>query len=87
LVEAERYKRIVNTVSKFDALGKDLRWVFCHLFESYAPPDKPWYIDETVYWFGTSPSPGPLPLARPISTIVPEEEGYQPGVHWLREAP
>lgn len=87
LVEAERYERIVNTVSKFDALGKDLRWVFCHLFESYAPPEKPWYIDETVYWFGTGPSPGLLPLARPISTVVPDEEGHRPGVHWLRAAP
>ena len=52
-VEAERYRRIFNTVSRFDVNGKPLRWVFCHLFQTYAPPEQDWVLDETVYCFAT----------------------------------
>jgi hypothetical protein len=38
IVEAERYSRIFNTVSNFSPNGKNLKWVYCHLFQPYSPP-------------------------------------------------
>jgi len=90
IVEAERYARIVNTVRSFDARGKDLRWVYCHLFQSYAPPHDCWIIDETVYYFGRSDQADCEPIAR-RSAVVREDESNSdnPGVsvHWLRPTP
>jgi len=85
-VEAERYARILNTVGWFDAKGKDLRWVYTHLYESYAPPDKAWYFDETIYKFGLNQDVNSEPIAM-HSTVVPPEVGGISGVHWMRDAP
>ena len=49
-VENKRYERIVNKVMNFDNSGKDLRWIYCHLFQSYAPPDQDWVYDETIHY-------------------------------------
>ena len=90
VVEAERYRRIFNSVQRFDAMDKDLRWVYCHLFQSYAPPYDCWIIDETVYYFGRSYDVGIEPISK-RSAIVPEEEDDQDNadvpVHWLRPPP
>lgn len=85
-VEAERYKRIMETVVSFDAKEKDLRWIFAHLFESYSPPDKPWFCDETVYKFGANREDNPDPLAT-HSAVVPQLEGGVDDAHWLRDPP
>ena len=85
-VEAERYRRIFNTVSRFDVSGKPLSWVFCHLFQSYAPPDQGWVLDETVYYFATASMLGKTPLEH-FAVIVPETEMSSSGVHWLRDPP
>lgn len=87
LVEAERFRRIINTAAKFNPNGKDLRWIYCHLYEAYAPPECQWYFDETIYPFGfRDKDPGTAPLTR-TSSVVPHEEGVLDGAHWLREAP
>lgn len=90
IVEAERYDRIVNTVREFDAQGKDLLWVYCHLFQSYAPPDDCWVIDETVYYFGRSDQAHSEPIAE-RSAIIQEDEcddgDSEFSVHWMRPAP
>jgi hypothetical protein len=87
LVEAERFRRILNTAAKFDPNGKDLRWIYCHLYEAYAPPECEWYFDETIYPFGfRGENPGAAPLAT-TSSVVPPEAGVEPGAHWLRDAP
>ncbi len=86
LVEAERFKRILNTAARFSPNGKDLRWVYCHLYEAYAPPDKAWYFDETIYPLGLNVQPNLEPITLRAS-VVPNEEGTQEGTHWLREAP
>ncbi|MBI1914866.1 MAG: hypothetical protein HYS12_09030 [Planctomycetes bacterium] len=85
-VEAERFERILRTTAMFDPTGKDLRWVYCHLYEAYAPPDKAWYFDETIYQFGANKSPNLEPITQRAS-VVPNEEGAESGPHWLREAP
>ena len=35
LVEQVRLDRTKNSILNFHSLGRDLRWVYCHLFESY----------------------------------------------------
>ncbi len=86
LVEAERYGRIFATVQKFDPKNRDLRWVYCHLFQSYAPPEQAWVIDETVYYFSHTRYRGEKPL-RHTGTIVPDGNILENEVHWLRDAP
>lgn len=85
-VEEERLRRIVHTTSIFDALGKDLRWVYCHLYESHAPPTTSWVIDETVIKIAANKSPNPEPISMHMS-IQPSDMGTDNSVHWLREAP
>ena len=77
LVERERYDRILNTLRSFDPRGKDLRHVYCHLYQSYTPPDKLWDFDETVYCFGVSPD---SPIVKD-TTVVPFDV-VREGVHW-----
>lgn len=86
LVERERYDRILETVYSFDTFGKDLRWIYCHLFQSYAPPEEAWIIDETVY---SIPKPGFF-SDEPVKhrfTIGLKNEDSETGVHWLRKGP
>lgn len=86
LVEATRYKRIMETVSTFDLRGKDVRWVYCHLYQSYAPPDRGWVLDETVYYFGKHRPNQHRPLKH-AGTIVPTIDNEGLGVHWLKPPP
>lgn len=88
VVEMERYRRIVDSISGFDARTKDLRWVYCHLFQSYSPPTAGWVIDETVYYFGRGGDPDSEPISS-RSAVVPEDEedGADVPFHWLREPP
>lgn len=85
-VEAERYQRIFNTVNNFDSRGKDLRWVFCHLYQSFAPPEEAWVMDETAYYFSHSSAANQKPLDN-IATLAPSECFNEDGVHWLKDAP
>jgi hypothetical protein len=84
-VEMVRLSRILETVAAIDTAGRDLRWIYCHQFQSYAPPDEAWVIDETVHPFGRKDS-GPDPL-KWNSLVVPQEGDNQDGVHWLRKPP
>ena len=86
LVEVERYRRILSTVQNFDPNGKNLRWVFCHLYQSYAPPDQMWVFDETVYDFSHTDFVDEKPLSH-AGTIVPKEHSVGSEVHWLRNTP
>ena len=86
LVEEARFDRIRKSMARFKPFGKDLRWVYCHLFQSYSPPDQSWVIDETVVHFGRHVTPHDEPLASKWS-IVPEDETSSDDVHWLRNPP
>ena len=86
LVEEARFRRIMRSTVRFDSLDKDLRWIYCHLFESYAPPDQSWVIDETVLHFGRN-LPGHDEPFSFRSSIVPEDETSSDGVHWRRDPP
>lgn len=86
LVEEERFSRIMRSVLDFDPLGKDLRWVYCHLFESYAPPDYPWVVDETVLHFGRE-LPGRNEPIGCRAALLPATEKFSEGLHWRRDPP
>ena len=86
MVEIERFRRIVKSVLNFDLGGKDVRWIYCHQFQSYAPPDEVWVIDETVHKFASQSSGFVEPL-RNTSAVVPKDVDSLEGVHWLREPP
>ena len=86
LVERERYCRIMRTVQQFDSKGKNLQWIYCHLFQPYAPPDQAWVFDETVYYFGKNQSEIIEPL-KVRTMIVSENEVESDGVHWMKNAP
>ena len=86
IVEAERYARIFRTVQQFDANGKNLEWVYCHLFQPYSPPNEDWVMDETVYFFKKYQSNSEEPL-RFRSMIVPDDGGLIDGMHWMKDAP
>lgn len=85
-VEEERFLRMLWSVLSFDAKGKDLRWIYCHLFQSYAPPDDAWVIDETVHNFGSIDAEGDEPLHF-RSAILPADADHVDGVHWNRPTP
>ncbi len=86
IVEKERYGRIMNTLYKFDARGKNLQSVYCHLLQSYSPPSEPWVFDETVYKFLRSKGVDVEALTN-SSAVVPESEFSEEGFHWLRKPP
>ena len=85
-VEIERYNRIFNTVRNFDLHGKSVKWIYCHLYQSYAPPPQAWVMDETVYYFYTSAEGQSSPLAD-FSSVVPAQYSEGSGVHWLKDPP
>ncbi|MEE7626564.1 hypothetical protein V3O24_10355 [Methylobacter sp. Wu8] len=85
LVEKKRYERIFNTVMNFDNQGKDLRWIYCHSFQSYSPPEQTWFYDETVSYFNhTEFTEQPLEY---MGVMVTEKDISIDGVHWLRDVP
>jgi hypothetical protein len=85
-VEHERFRRMLNSVPTFDPYGKDLRFIYCHLYESYSVPDSPWFFDESVIKFRANAEDNPEPLTQ-FYTVLPDEADPTPGLHWLREAP
>ena len=85
-VEAKRYARIIKTMGLFDPRGKDLRWIYCHLFQPYAPADQAWAYDETVYPFSLC-SRGELEPLASYPVVVDCERNWSDGVHWLRDPP
>jgi hypothetical protein len=90
IVEAERYGKIISSLGIFDPLNRDLRWVYCHLFQSYAPPYDCWIIDETVYAFCLD-KPAQEPLSARSAIVLSQKSGDSEdgelSVHWLRPAP
>jgi hypothetical protein len=85
-VEFRRLMRMLKSIVNFDPYGKDLRWVYCHMLQSYAPPDDMWVIDETVHHFDKN-EPGNQEPIKSRTVIIPDDVDGQDGVHWLRAPP
>ena len=66
--------------------GKHLHWIFCNFFQTYAPPEQCWVIDESQYQFKNIA----FPLDDPIphkSLIVPWEMTAEDNLHWFKQEP
>ena len=70
-VESKRYEHILKSLSLFSTDAKDVRWIFCHLFDPTAPPDKNWDFGEKVHYFSNNQTKEPLDK---MLAVVDEEE-------------
>ena len=83
LVEEARSVRNRNNISAMSGGDKDLRCVYCHLLQFYAPPRGNWVVDETVEHSSTEPT-HPLRSLGVFPTDEPQAKG---GRHWRRPPP
>ena len=70
-VEKLRYDKILQTIFRFNTLGINLQWIFCHLFDPHVPIDKNWDFGETVHYFQKEHSLLKNPLPKML-LVVPE---------------
>ncbi len=80
LVEKERFYKIIKTVINFDALTKDLHWIYCHVFDPRVPPDDNWVFTETVIVLSRD-NHNEEPLSH-RSLVLPEDSEQFNGVFW-----
>ena len=71
----------MGEVVNFDPNGRKLKGVYCHLYQSYSPPDQFFVVDETVYYFQDVAG---YPLNE-FKSLAEESHGDVP--HWLRAPP
>lgn len=85
-VEMQRFKKISETIEKIDPASTNLKWIFCHFFQAYSPPDQTWVFDETVDTI--SPYYKKAPPIQYRHLIIPEEvEMIEDISHWFRPLP
>lgn len=85
-VEHVRFEKIRNSMSLFDVKDKKIHVLYCHFFQSYAPLDQAYVIDETISRFYSGIPVTDYPLKHDF-LIVPREDSGGEDVHWLREHP
>lgn len=85
-VEVVRFNKIFNTVSFFDTENKELKWIYCHFFQSYTPPQQDWIIDETMTFFSKDFFLRNDPLENKF-LIIPWDGENIDEVHWNRPKP
>lgn len=82
-VEEARFEKIKDTIAKIDPFETSLKWIFCHFFQAYSPPNENWIFDETVSTI--SPFLGVDPPISKRLLIVPEDADTLDGLsHWER---
>lgn len=85
-VEAARFDKIKDTIEKIDPSKTNLRWIFCHFFQAYSPPDDCWVFDETVSTMTALVNPIP-PLRKRMMVVPEDEESSDYDSHWERPLP
>ena len=86
-VEKARFDKISNTISKIDPEKTNLRWIFCHFFQSYSPPDENWVFDETVSTLSAYDNSIKPPLTSNFM-IVPQDIDFDENLaHWEKPLP
>jgi hypothetical protein len=85
-VEHVRFEKIRNSMSLFDVKDKKINVLYCHFFQSYAPLDQAYVIDETISRFFSGIPITDYPLKHDF-LIVPRDDSGGEDVHWLREHP
>ena len=79
-VEEVRFHKIMQHITAFEAKGKLMHWVYCHIFDPRTPPDENWDFGETVLSF-KSEDAGVEPLAH-SSVVLPDYAKQKDGVFW-----
>lgn len=85
-VEMKRMLKITDTLESPELIAPNLKWAYCHFFQSYATPDEPWVFDETVNTISSIPPEGRPPLTLTF-LVVPEGAGLNNLAHWERPLP
>ena len=80
LVEETRFNKIMHHICAFEAKGKEMHWVYCHIFDPRTPPDDNWDFGETVLSF-KSPDAGVEPLSH-SAVALPDYAEQKEGVFW-----
>lgn len=85
-VEMARLEKINTTIAGIDPTSTNVKWIFCHFFQAYSPPDECWAFDETVR--SLSPlSKQDCPLKN-WYMIIPENSDTASDIsHWERPLP
>lgn len=85
-VELARFEKINETVQSIGADSANVKWIFCHFFQAYSPPDQCWVFDETTSSMSRQPSTT-IPLDKRLM-IVPEDGDTDKDIfHWDRPLP
>jgi hypothetical protein len=85
-VELKRLLKITDTLGKIELNAKNLKWAYCHFFQSYSTPDEIWVFDETVNTISCVPPDGLPPLSSNF-LIVPDNVGLENLAHWEKPLP
>jgi hypothetical protein len=86
MVQRARFEKIIKTMEMVDPYTSNLRWVFCHFFQSYSTINETWVIDETVSRFTAYVIPRPPILKAHL--IIPDDVVILDEVsHWDRPLP
>ena len=81
IVENARFTKIMHHFASFEAKGKEMHWVYCHIFDPRTPPDNNWDFGETVLTF-KSVHAGPEPLHLAPAVVLPDYAKRKNGVFW-----
>ncbi len=85
-VEKTRLIKINQTIEKIKPENTSLRWVFCHFFQSYSPPNQDWVFDETVSMMSAYIYKKP-PLDYKLM-VVPDSGDIESNIfHWNKPLP
>ncbi|WP_436488809.1 hypothetical protein [Chitinophaga sp. ARDCPP14] len=86
-VEDHRHNKIYNTINFFDKKNTGIKWIYCHFFQSYAPPESlTWVFDETISYFSDNPHQKNGPLDNRY-VILPPGAKDSDDVHWHKPTP
>jgi hypothetical protein len=85
-VEVTRFSKINKTINEIGIANQNLKWIYVHFFQSYAPPDQSWVFDESLARFRNVLLKAPEPLKK-TSLIVPFEKTEKNNLHWFKPQP
>jgi hypothetical protein len=85
-IEVKRLLKITDTLRKIELNAKNLKWAYCHFFQSYSTPDEIWAFDETVNTISCVPPDGFPPLSSSF-LVVPDNLVSENLAHWEKPLP
>lgn len=84
-IELVRFQKITQELAVLDTKGKDIQFIYCNFFQSYALSYEIWTADETVAKFPRDDMRS-LPLSNEFM-VIPKEVELKNTTHWERPFP